>query len=129
MLAGMGAWGAGIFDDDDAADIRADFPHYLADAQEIARATDAAAADYGASLEQPARTTAFWLGLALIQWRKGWIDPRVRELALAIIDEGLDLQKWDGSNAAARARALAAARNQLTAPPPPPRPFPRPWPT
>lgn len=125
----MGTWGPGIFADDEAADVRSDFAHYLADAQDVAAATDAIAADYGACLAQPQHQTAFWLGLALTQWRKGWLDPRALAAALRVIDEGWDLAKWgDGRQAKARAKALGAARLQLVQPAPPPGPMPKPWP-
>ena len=37
----MGVWGPGLFDNDDAADLRTDYRAYLADAQSDAGATDA----------------------------------------------------------------------------------------
>ena len=74
----MGAWGAALFADDDAADLRGDYRTYLADAQSDAGATDRAASNYGASLDRPGETTAFWLALASIQWRMGRLDPRVK---------------------------------------------------
>ena len=125
----MGTWGTGVFADDDAADVRSDFEHYVADTQDIAQATNAIALDYGAAFDIPQEHTAFWLGLALTQWRKGWLDPRVLTTAIHIIDDGLDLAKWrNGNEATKRARELKKVRAQLQAPPPSPRPFPKPWP-
>jgi hypothetical protein len=66
----MDAWGAALFADDDAADLRCDYRIYLADAQSDAGATDLAAMNYGASLDRPGEATAFWLALASIQWRR-----------------------------------------------------------
>src|SRR5260370_13522536 len=88
----MGAWGAALFADDDAADLRADYRAYLADAQSDAGATDLAARDYGASLDQPGETTAFWLALASLQWRLWRLDPPVHAVCLTIIDNGRDLE-------------------------------------
>ena len=87
----MGTWGAALFDNDDAADLRSDYRAYLADAQSDAGATDSVARDYAASLDRPQDTTAFWLALASVQWRIGRLEPRVKAAALAIIDDGLDL--------------------------------------
>jgi len=126
----MGIWGAGIFDDDEAADLRTDYRVYLADAQSNEGATDLAARRYDANLADPGRTTAFWLALALIEQREGRLDPRVRTAALSIIDTGLDLAKWtDPALKKKRAKALQGLRHTLTSASPPPKPMPKPIPT
>src|SRR6266852_9700551 len=125
----MGAWGPGIFADDDALDVRDDYRWYLADAQSDEGATDALAKSYGASFDDLGATTAFWLALALTQWKMGRLDPRAKAAALRIIDEGIDLQKWDGSKLRGkRAAALAKARETISSPQPPARPMPKPLP-
>ena len=125
----MGAWGPGIFADDDTEDLRADYRNYLGDTQSDVGATDAVARDYGASFDRLADTTAFWLALALIQWKLGRLDPRVKDAALKIIDEGFDLAKWDGSpDQPKRAAALRKARETIASPPPPAKPLPKPLP-
>src|SRR5713226_7573780 len=107
----MGAWGAALFADDDAADLRADYRAYLADAQSDSGATDLAARNYDASLDRPGETTAFWLALASIQWRMGRLDPRVKAVCLTIIDDGIDLAKWaESPYCAERAGVLAKLR-------------------
>jgi hypothetical protein len=124
----MGTWGHAIFDDE-ASDLRDEYRLILADAQSDAAATDAAAADYGASFERLADTTAFWLALALIQWKLGRPDPRVRAAALRIIDEGIDLAKWEGSpDQRKRAVVLDKTRQTIMAPPPAAKPMPKPLP-
>lgn len=126
----MGAWGPGIFSDDEAADVRDNFKLYVADRQDISAATDAIASDYGASLDEPEHNTAFWLGLALTQWNAGWLDPRARAAAFRVIDDGSDLVKWEHSGQrSSRTAALRAARERLESTPPKSKPFPRPWPT
>jgi hypothetical protein len=125
----MGVFGAGIFADDDARDLREDYPHILADAQSDARATEIAARIFGANFDNPAETTAFWLALAWTQWKMGRLDPRAKAIALRVIDEGLDISKWEGSPLRAkRAKALAEARAKITAASPPARPMPKPLP-
>lgn len=125
----MGTWGPAIFDDDEAADLRDEYRLILADAQSDAAATDAAVAQYEASFEWLADTTSFWLALALTQWKLGRLDPRVREAALRIIDEGTDLAKWDKSPVRnKRAAALAKARRTIASPPPAAKPMPKPLP-
>ena len=125
----MGVFGAGIFADDDALDVRNDYRHFLADAQSSELATDAIARQYGASFDDPATTTGFWLGLAWTQWKGGRLDPRVQAVALRIIDDGLDLKKWDGSPLRnKRATALAQARIKIVSPAPRSKPIPKPLP-
>jgi hypothetical protein len=125
----MGAWGAALFDDDEAADLRGDYRAYLAEAQSDAGATDLAARAYDASLERPGETTAFWLALASIQWRMGRLDPRVKAVCLTIIDNGLDLAKWaESPYRAKRAGVLANLRKMISSPLPPAKPIPKPLP-
>jgi len=122
----MGVFGAGIFADDDALDVRTDYKHFLADAQSDERATDAIARQYGASFDDLPATTAFWLALAWTQWDIGRLDPRVKTAALRIIDENLDLNKWSASPLRRkRAAALAQARKKIDSPQPPAKPLPR----
>src|SRR5437016_12186835 len=123
----MGAWGAALFADDDAADLRAEYRTYLAEAQSDAGATDLAARDYDASLERPGETTAFWLALASIQWRMGRLDPRVKAVCLTIIDNGIELEKWaDPPDRGKRAAILAKLREMISSPLPPAKPMPKP---
>src|SRR5438105_255496 len=125
----VGTWGPAIFADDDAEDLRAEYRYILGDAQSNSAATDAAMAQYGAAFDRLAETTAFWLALALIQWRLGRLDSRVRDAALCIIDEGIDLAKWEDSPLQKkRAAALAKARDSIASPPPAARPMPKPLP-
>jgi hypothetical protein len=123
----MGVFGSGIFADDDALDVRSDYKHFLAEAQSDEGATEAISRQYGASLDDLAATTAFWLALAWTQWKMGRLDPRVKAAALRIIDEDLDLKKWDGSPLRRkRAAALAQARQKIAAPQPAAKALPKP---
>jgi hypothetical protein len=125
----MGTWGTAIFADDEASDVRGEFRFFLAEAQSVSGATNEMVASYGVSFETLAAATAFWLGLALTQWRLGRLDPRVRDAALRIIDDGIDLKKWEGSpDQAKRGKALAAARVKILSPLPSPCRIPKPLP-
>lgn len=122
----MGAWGAALFDDDDAADVRQDYPVWLADAQSSEGATELAVRNFGADWNQLQDTTAFWLALASVQWKAGRLDQRVLQAALRIIDDGIDIAKWaDSPLRAKRASTLKKLRAQITAPCPPARPLPK----
>ena len=125
----MGVFGTGIFADDDALDVRSDYKFFLADAQSDQLASDTIAREYGASLEDPSTTTSFWIALALTQWKIGRLEDRIKAVALRIIDEDLDLRKWDGSpDRRKRANALAEARRKIVSPQPAARPIPKPLP-
>jgi len=125
----MGIWGAGLFENDDAADLRADYRAYLADAQSDAGATDSIARDYGAGLDRLGDTTAFWLALASVQRRMGRLDPRVKAAALAIVDTGVDLTQWEHSPQRRKRRAvLTKLRAMLADPMPAAKPLPKPLP-
>jgi len=126
----MSAWGAGLFEDDDAADLRRDYRTFLADARTDEGASDLAARNYHASFENVAGTTAFWLALASIEHRAGRLDPRVKAAALSIIDSGFDLAKWaDPALKKKREKVLLKLREMLLSPPPQPLPLPKPIPT
>lgn len=125
----MGTWGAALFDDDETADLRQDYPVFLADAQSDEGATDLAVRNYGADLSRPEDHTAFWLALAVVQWKFGRLDHRVLQAALRIIDDGIDLAKWaDSPLRPKRQSVLKKIRAQITAPCPPAKPLPRPLP-
>jgi hypothetical protein len=120
----MGTWGPGIFSDDTACDVKDDFRNFLGETQSAEMATDAIVRNYGASFADPGDDTAFWLGLALTQWKLGRLDERVRAAALKIVDEGLDLRKWEGSpDKRKRASVIAKTRATLESPQPPAKPL------
>lgn len=125
----MGVFGAGIFSDDDALDVRDDYKYFLAETQSDTLATDAIILQYGANFDDLAATTSFWLALAWTQWKMGRPDPRVKAAALRIIDEDIDLKKWDGSPLRRkRAAALVQARQRINSPQPAAKPIPKPLP-
>jgi len=84
----MGAWGTGLFDDDETADLRADYRTFLADARTDEGASDLAAKNYEANFDNPSDTTAFWLALGALVHRAGRLDPRVKAVALSEITNG-----------------------------------------
>ena len=122
----MGVFGAGLFGDDDALDVREDYRWFLADEQSDEKATDALVRQYGADWADPGAHTAVWLALAWTQWKMGRLDPRVKAAALRILDDGLDLKKWEGSpEIKKRVKALAKVRETIEAPPGPARAMPK----
>lgn len=114
----MGTWGAGIFDDDDAADVKEDYRNLVAEGNSGQQATDILLQKWKSDLDN----TVFWLALAATQWRCGRLEDRVKSRALQIIESEADLERWKqaGDRNALRKRtaALEHLRTQLISPQP-----------
>lgn len=117
-LQTMGAWGAGLFSDDTAADVRVEYRDYLADGMDGRDATDKLLAQFRDSQDDPDVGPPFWLALASTQARYGRLEDRVRDRALQIIDDGSDLSRFaeNPKLARTRERVLQKLRAQLTGP-------------
>src|SRR5262245_50575839 len=110
----MGAWGTGIFDNDGASDARMLVRSLLAWCYSVEEATKQLLSDHGDDPD-------VWLGLAVTQWKCGWLQEAVKTRALQIIDSGEDLRRWSDADpklAKARVRALTKARVLLESPQP-----------
>jgi hypothetical protein len=129
----MSASGTGIFDDDVACDVRTQFRELLAEGKSPAQATRAVLRDWQEALEDEEDGPVIWLALAATQCRHGCLEPRVKARALAVIDDGSDLEHWratgDSGLVRSRAAVLQRLRARLVTPPvstwPPARPKPR----
>jgi hypothetical protein len=118
----MSASGTGIFDDDVACDVRAQFLRLVHDGQTPAAATRTVLRDWRAGLADAEDGPVIWLALAAVQCRHGCLEPRVRTRALAAIDNESDLAHWRSTGkprlVRSRAAVLARLRAKLAAPPP-----------
>jgi hypothetical protein len=129
----VGAWGAGIFSNDTAADIRRSLRELLEDGLSPEEATERLISSaYGAD-EDPDDATSFWTGLAAAQMALGVLQPRVRDHAVTLIDSGGDIALFTDAKVAAKRRSvLDKLRLQLLGPQKPPvkvrRPMPIPSP-
>ena len=114
----MGTWGTGIFQDDDAADVREAYRDLIGDGNSGEQATDILLKEWESDLNNP----VFWLALAATQWRCGRLEDRVKSRALHIIETEADLVRWkeSGDRKALRERSavLERLRTQLTSPQP-----------
>lgn len=115
----MGAWGPGLWSDDLAADVRADYREALEDGL-----SDEAAAEK-LMVRSPDRSddeyVVFWMALAVAQRNLGRLTDQVRDTAVAAIDSGDDLRRWQDADAktlAKRVAVLAKVRAQLLSPQP-----------
>lgn len=124
----MGAWGAAIFSDDLALDIRGDYRELLEDQVPDEEATRRVVDSYRhLDVDQE---HLLWLALAAAQSELGRLDEDVKARALAVIDTGRGLELWEeaGSKELAKRKAvLAKLRDQLTAPQPLRKRVKRPW--
>lgn len=130
----MGTWGAGIFADDVAVDLRDHYRDLIGEGRATVEATDELLRIWSEELADPDTERVIWLALAATQVRIGRLEDRVRDRALAIIDSGEDLPRWreDPKAARDRDRVLAELRADLSGPQRLPTRVPRPirsvWP-
>lgn len=90
----MGAWGAGIFDDDTACDVRDEFSDLLAEGCSAQQATTLLEERWTPASDAIDLEPMFWIALAASQHRLGQLSPDVRDKAVAIIDSGRDLHRF-----------------------------------
>ena len=122
----MGAWGTEIFDDDVACDVREDYAELLGSGVRKSEATRRVLEEYEDELEDSEDRASLWIALAAAQLEFGPLDPKIKEMALAIIESGEDLASWQARGASSediqkRQRALTELGKQLRGPDPPPR--------
>jgi hypothetical protein len=120
----MGAWGTPIFSDDTAADTRDAFSDFVAEGLTAAEATARLIAESAEILADEEDANVFWLALAAAQWKLGRLLDSVRDRAIAVIDSGDDLRRWQDNPTAEvnqRKKHLAKLREQLLSPQPKPK--------
>jgi hypothetical protein len=101
----MGVWGPGVFADDLACEVREQYRALLGDGYEGAAATDALVETFQEVLHHDEYSAAvFWLGLAVVQWRSGRLEDRIKVRALEAIEGGAALRPFQEEPALLRAR-------------------------
>ena len=117
----MGAWGTGVFSDDTACDVRDGYVDLVGDGLTGIEATQKLLREWSETLEDPDEGPVFWLALAATQWKNGRLEDFVLRRALAVIDDGGDLARWDANSGdyKKRQRVVEKLRAQLTSPQPP----------
>lgn len=115
----MGTWGYDIFDNDEANDIRALFEDEMQTRASVAHATAEILRESKDALDDPESGPIIWLALAALQIGRGELQPNVRDHALAVINSGADLKRWEAEgkpeDIAGRKRVLEGLRERLTA--------------
>lgn len=117
----MGAWGAKLYQNDTALDIKDQFDD-LKRGKTVRQITDELTQEYSSALDDIDCGPAFWFALADIQWNLGRLLPDVKEQALAWLDKGGDLALWREENpklAGTREKVLKELQQKLNSPQPP----------
>jgi hypothetical protein len=113
----MEAWGYDIFDNDEANDIRALFENELETGASVAHATAEILRESKDALNDSESAPIIWLALAALQLDHGELQANVRDHALAAIDSGTDLKRWEAEakpeDIAGRRRVLDGLRARL----------------
>jgi hypothetical protein len=91
----MGAWGPAIFSDDLAADVREDFRDLIGDGLSAEDASERLKAGYADTLEDPDEGPVFLFALAATQWKTGHVVPAIVSEALAALDAGRGMERWE----------------------------------
>ena len=95
----MGIWGAGIFQNDTAADIKDEYTELLRDGLSPQAASRAMLAQNREILDMGGYDALeFWLGLAQIQWTYGRLQPDVKDAALQQLADHHHLAVWQAEN-------------------------------
>jgi hypothetical protein len=117
----MGAWGPAIFSDDVACDVRGVYRELLEDQVPDDEAEAQVLAQMAPEGTDDEDAAVVWLALAATSSKLGRLSDATRTRALRIIDEGIDLARWDEaapSDRKKREQALAKLRAQLVGPQP-----------
>jgi hypothetical protein len=120
-----------LFEDDVALDVKDAFDDAMADGETVAAATRAVLEEFEDSLEDDDDGPIITLALAALQWERGKPQEKLKKKALAIIEEGRGLERWEDAGAeelAGRRQALETLRTLLESEPPKPPRKPRPSP-
>lgn len=90
----MGTWDVGIFDDDMAMDIKAEFEDAIAEGASVKKATKQILKSFEDELEDEEEAPIIYLVLAALQLEKGDVQKNIKKKALEIIDSDYILDKW-----------------------------------
>ena len=91
----MGAWGANLYQDDVALDVKDEYKDNLRRGKTNEETMQEIIDKYQELLEDEEDRGVFWLALADTQWNLGRLDDQVKEQALEIIELGTDLKRWE----------------------------------
>ena len=114
----MGAWGADLYENDTALDVKDEFEKLFNDGKGVQEITDGLTAEFESIMDCADEAPLFWLALADTQWKFGVLLPDVKENALRWINE-LKSQTADTPDGARQGKALDDLQTKLLSPLPP----------
>lgn len=117
----MGAWGAGIYQNDDSCQVKDDYIYLIRTGLSSEEATIEILEAYKDLLEDIDVEAPIVFALAEVQWKYGRIVEHVKKRAIEIIETGIELESWrkDAPELLnAREKALAALNKKLHSVPP-----------
>jgi hypothetical protein len=114
----MGAYGVKLFHDDTANDVRDDFLNLLRKGHSAEESSQAMLDQWSTSIDDSDDGPIFWLALAATQCEYGCLQAAVRQKAVALIEEGSNLNRWSGKLLERRREVLAELRATLLGPQP-----------
>ena len=120
LYCDMGVSSPALFDDDTAADVRGAYRAYIEQGVDDKEALGRILERYQKWFDREDGVGAL-VGFAVTQSELGRLDPAVRDQAIAAIDRGGDLQRWQRDSphlVDARRAVLSDARARLSAPQP-----------
>lgn len=118
----MGTWGAKLYQDDIAQDVRDKFKDLLRRGKTAEEITKNLIAEYEYAINDSDDGPIFWFALADTQWELGRLMPEVKKQAVACLDKGGDLAKWQIENpklVIIRKKVLDELGKKLNSPQPP----------
>ena len=117
----MSVWGVKLYQDDVACDIKNKYLYSLKIGLDNDMITQNMIDTYLGSEDE----SIFWLVLSDIQWEYGRLTKEVKENALRVIENGIDLRKWeeDSKLLEKRKQVLLELKEKLKSPQPPEKKF------
>jgi hypothetical protein len=115
----VGAWGPGLYQNDDALDLRDRWRALLGAGFDPRDVGQRLSVELG--LDDDPHHSPSWLTLADLLWRSGRLGSEVRRRVLRIMRDGVDLQGWHDGHRRARQRALEQLERRLLTRMPSPR--------
>ena len=113
----MGTWGAELYQDDIAQDVRERFKNQLSTGKTAEQATEELFKRFAAAINNPDDAPVFWFALADTQWDMACLLPSVKKEALERLANGGDIARWaeeDPEQASVRRKVLEELEQKLS---------------
>ena len=94
----MGHWGTSILSNDTSADIKDIYFDMFDSGKSISSIREKIKHDF-LDGDDISNNTIFWLTMSLLDWQIGNQDEEIKQLAIKIIDEQIDIKVWEESGA------------------------------